>query len=60
MSTIDASIIPRVPRNWQIPFMTQTESGDFFMNPVGLIWTGLIISIVAAIVAILFKVVKGR
>ena len=58
---IDASLIPRVPREWQIPFMTQDPtSGDFYMNPVGLLWTGFIVGIVVAIVAILLKVVKGR
>ena len=60
-TTIDASIIPRVPREWQIPFMTQDpSSGDFYMNPVGLLWTGLIIGIVVAIVAILLRVLKGK
>jgi hypothetical protein len=61
MSTIDASIIPRVPREWQIPFMTQEPTtGDFYMNPVGLLWTGLIIAIVTAVALMIVRVVKGR
>lgn len=60
MSEVNASIVPRVPREWQIPFMTQTAEGDYYMNPVGLLWTGMIIGIVVAIVAILLRVLKGR
>ena len=59
MSTIDAGVIPRVPREWQIPFMTQDPtSGDFFMNPVGLFWTGLLVGIVFAIIALLVRAIK--
>ena len=60
MSTqpIDATIIPRIPREFQIPFMTQTSEGDYYMNPVGLLWTGFIIGIVVAIIAVLLRVLK--